>query len=457
MRTRWPAPTPAPTTKSGRRSSRTSRNSERSRASSTRHKAAMAGAEKRSKRQAPPSVGDLYEQAYALQSLVLAKAEAIGGDAGVVYGNTKTVARAFQKAWRSYAGDYRRLCDVVRVSIAFETIDELTACLERIVADDELELVPQGLEKCRFDPEYAPNGPGQFVGYRDLQLGVARFRSEATRKQGLDQHVVEIQLHLRVFEAIKRGHVTVGLPVHTNLADWRMGGGPTTVATAAPPLGLSPLPRFSDFRTPSPEVHPPEERPEQTTPAPSAIVPTLPIFPKTLPTAFAASDGPGRVRSRAAHAFAAPPTSKLPTASRGRGRVRRRAAHHARGARRHRATRPTKRRRRSSGRRPSRSRRRPPGRRRRPRSPRDPSSVRPRVVPAEGRRVYEARGPDAQIRQFQVGRGKNSNRRRDAGGGRHHQSRRGGRFRGLYFNTTGGRLLGLDSVLRRRRRVDEDD
>ena len=192
------------------------------------YKAAMAGAEKRSKRQAVPSVGDLFEDAFALQSLVLAKAEAIGGDAGaVVYGSTKTVARAFQKAWRSYAGDYRRLCDVVRVSIAFETIDELTACLERIVADDELELVPQGLEKCRFDPEYDPYA-GQFVGYRDLQLG-ARFRSEATRKQGLDQHVVEIQLHLRVFEAIKRGHVTVGLPVHTtNLADWRMGSGHRT-------------------------------------------------------------------------------------------------------------------------------------------------------------------------------------------------------------------------------------
>ena len=144
-----------------------------------------------------------------------------------MYGSTKTVARAFQKAWRSYAGDYRRLCDVVRVSIAFETIDELTACLERIVADDELELIPQGMEKCRFDPEYDPYA-GQFVGYRDLQLG-ARFKSAETRDRGLDQHVVEIQLHLRVFEAIKRGHVTVGLPVNTtNLADWRMGSGHRT-------------------------------------------------------------------------------------------------------------------------------------------------------------------------------------------------------------------------------------
>ena len=191
------------------------------------YKAAMAGTEKRSKRQAAPSVGALFDEAYALQPLVVAKAEAISGDAGVAYGSTKTVARAFQKAWRSYGGNYRRLCDVVRVSIAFESVDELTACLERIVADDELELIPQGLEKCRFDPEYDPYA-GQFVGYRDLQLG-ARFRSEATRKQGLDQHVVEIQLHLRVFEAIKRGHVTVGLPVHTtNLADWRMGSGHRT-------------------------------------------------------------------------------------------------------------------------------------------------------------------------------------------------------------------------------------
>jgi hypothetical protein len=190
------------------------------------YKAAMAGAEKRNKRQAAASVGDLFEEAYALQSLVIAKAEAISGDAGVAYGSTKTVARAFQKAWRSYGGNYRRLCDVVRVSIAFESVDELTACLERIVADDELELIPQGLEKCRFDPEYDPYA-GQFVGYRDLQLG-ARFRSDATRAQGLDQHVIEIQLHLRVFEAIKKGHVTVALPVVARMALLRTGSGHKT-------------------------------------------------------------------------------------------------------------------------------------------------------------------------------------------------------------------------------------
>jgi len=190
------------------------------------YKAAMAGAENRSKRQAAASVGVLFEEAHALQPLVVAKAEAISGDTGAAYGSTKTVARAFQKAWRSYAGDYQRLCDVVRVSIAFETIDELTACLERIVADDELELIPQGSrKKCRFDPEYAPNG--QFVGYRDLQLG-ATFKSAETRAQGLDQHIIEIQLHLRVFEAIKKGHVTVGLPVLARMALLRTGGGHRT-------------------------------------------------------------------------------------------------------------------------------------------------------------------------------------------------------------------------------------
>ena len=160
------------------------------------------------------------------QPLVVAKAEAISGEAGVAYGSTKTVARAFQKAWRSYGGDYRRLCDVVRVSIAFETIDELTACLERIVADDELELIPQGLEKCRFDPEYDPYA-GQFVGYRDLQLG-ATFKSAETRGRGLDQHIIEIQLHLRVFEAIKKGHVTVALPVVARMALLRTGSGHKT-------------------------------------------------------------------------------------------------------------------------------------------------------------------------------------------------------------------------------------
>ena len=60
------------------------------------YKAAMAGAEKRSKRQAAASVGALFDEAYVLQPLVVAKAEAISGEAGVVYGSTKTVARAFQ-------------------------------------------------------------------------------------------------------------------------------------------------------------------------------------------------------------------------------------------------------------------------------------------------------------------------------------------------------------------------
>ena len=191
------------------------------------YKAAMAGAEKRSKRQAAASVGALFEEAYALQPLVVAKAEAISGEAGVAYGSTKTVARAFQKAWRSYGGDYRRLCDVVRVSIAFETIDELTACLERIVADDELELIPQGLEKCRFDPEYDPYA-GQFVGYRDLQLG-ATFKSAETRETGprpTRHRDAAPPAGLR--GAIKKGHVTVGLPVHTRMADWRTGSGHRT-------------------------------------------------------------------------------------------------------------------------------------------------------------------------------------------------------------------------------------
>ena len=45
-------------------------------------------AEKRGKRQAAASVGALFEEAYALQPLVVAKAEAISGDAGVAYGST---------------------------------------------------------------------------------------------------------------------------------------------------------------------------------------------------------------------------------------------------------------------------------------------------------------------------------------------------------------------------------
>ena len=306
----------------------------------------------------------------------------------------------------------------MRVSIAFETIDELTACLERIVADDELELIPQGLEKCRFDPEYAPNGPGQFVGYRDLQLG-ARFRSGETRGTGPGPTCHRDTAPLAGLRGHQEG--TRDCRVARPQQMWRTGGwGAATgracpvatwyAASTAPTFTFLFVPRFSsnnvlNSQLHPPEVHPPDIHPSNAPvaisakppspsnrpPAPSAIVPTtLPIFPKTSPTAFAAplmAPEPRRPRRLPRHRRRS--CRRRPRRPRPRSTPRR--PPRPRRLRRHRATRPTERRRRSSGRRPSRSRRRPPGRRRRPRSPRGPSLVRPRVVPA-------ARGPPPRLR-----------------------------------------------------------
>ena len=104
---------------------------------------------------------------------------------------------------------------------------------ERIVADDELSH-PAGPQKCRFDPEMHPYGPGQFVGYRDLQLG-ATFKSAETRARGLDQHIIEMQLHLRVLgDQEGTRDCRVARP-HTNLADWRMGSGHADVRVLSQP------------------------------------------------------------------------------------------------------------------------------------------------------------------------------------------------------------------------------
>lgn len=112
--------------------------------------------------------------------------------------------RAFQKAWRSYAGDHRKLCDVVRASLVFDDVDEITEALKRVVDDPDLVLVPQAPDKNRFA------APAGVFGYRDLQLA-AVLRTDEAKKRKLDGHVFEIQLHLRAFEHLKReggGHRT---------------------------------------------------------------------------------------------------------------------------------------------------------------------------------------------------------------------------------------------------------
>ena len=165
--------------------------------------AAMAPAERRQKRQRAASVGALFREAVDVFPLVFAKLEALKGG-GELGGGVKGVPRAFQKAWRSYAGDHRKLCDVMRASLVFDDVDEITEALKRVVDDPDLVLVPQAPDKNRFA------APAGVFGYRDLQLA-AVLRTDEAKKRKLDGHVFEIQLHLRAFEHLKReggGHRT---------------------------------------------------------------------------------------------------------------------------------------------------------------------------------------------------------------------------------------------------------
>ena len=114
----------------------------------------------------------------------------------------KAEARALQKVFRSYGGDWRQLCDLCRTSLVFETIPQLEACLRAIGADAELEVFTAGDGKMRlregFDAQRLSGG------YRDIQLCV-RLNCEEARARGVHEHLCEVQLHLAPIIALKSG------------------------------------------------------------------------------------------------------------------------------------------------------------------------------------------------------------------------------------------------------------
>jgi len=114
----------------------------------------------------------------------------------------KAEARALQKVFRSYKGDWRRLGDLCRTSLVFEAIAPLEACLRAIGADAELEVVRAGDEKMRlregFDAQRLSGG------YRDIQLCV-RLNCEEARARGVHEHLAEVQLHFAPIIALKSG------------------------------------------------------------------------------------------------------------------------------------------------------------------------------------------------------------------------------------------------------------
>ena len=160
----------------------------------------MKGASSEPKRQKSSSIETLFNEADALNPLLQQKALQWASGIGRHYAApVKNEKRALQKVYRSYKGDWTRLCDLARTSLIFSTLEDLAECLKVIASDQELELIVVSDDKMRFSMDYDESRSG---GYRDVQLS-GRLKSQTARSLELHNHIFEIQLHLEDVYALK--------------------------------------------------------------------------------------------------------------------------------------------------------------------------------------------------------------------------------------------------------------
>lgn len=156
-----------------------------------------------------PSLHALLVQADELNDLLQAKmydlCTAHGGEHKVC--GIKAEARALQKVFRSYGGDWRRLGDLCRTSLVFHDLASMEACLRAIGTDPELQVARVGDAKMRLRESY--DAAALSGGYRDIQLCVRLDTAEA-RARGVATHLCEVQLHFAPIIALKSsgGHKT---------------------------------------------------------------------------------------------------------------------------------------------------------------------------------------------------------------------------------------------------------
>jgi Ca2+-binding EF-hand superfamily protein len=154
------------------------------------------------KLQTAPSLYELMCQADRLNDVFQVKLSALCSVHGGVFHSSpvKTEARALQKVFRTYFGNWRNLCDLVRCSLVFDTLPDIGACLREIGEDAEIEVIAASDDKMRlresFDAE-ATSG-----GYRDIQLAI-RLKTSEAKSRGVHEHIVEVQLHLSAVAALK--------------------------------------------------------------------------------------------------------------------------------------------------------------------------------------------------------------------------------------------------------------
>ena len=126
---------------------------------------------RRGQRRDVRTLGDLYFEADQLNDMLQRKLAALVAGLGHHHGSTvKAEARALQKVFRSYGGDWRRLTDLVRASLVFDDLASMAAFLRRAAADTDLSIVPTHDGKMRLQDCPAPGG------YRDVQLSVRLYR-----------------------------------------------------------------------------------------------------------------------------------------------------------------------------------------------------------------------------------------------------------------------------------------
>ena len=122
--------------------------------------------------------------------------------------SVKRRRRAIEKLFRSYGGDGARIIDLVRSMIEFETIEDLTKCLNDIATDPKVGIINV---KNRLATSYNSNAS---AGYRNVALNLILV-DEFTMQCQVDIHVCELQLGLAVFEKEKNADG------HKRYVEWR--------------------------------------------------------------------------------------------------------------------------------------------------------------------------------------------------------------------------------------------
>jgi hypothetical protein len=137
---------------------------------------------------------ELYKEAHKAQPKLLAHADKWAKKHGGKRkgDRVKDPKRALQKTFRSYGGDSRKLCDLARTTIVFDSFDNMADCLQAIIKSGKpMYRKISDKEQNRFHPRYTKE-KGNVDGYRDMQLRI-----------GIDGHVCEIQMHFHPVYKLK--------------------------------------------------------------------------------------------------------------------------------------------------------------------------------------------------------------------------------------------------------------